>query len=180
MRSLLTVFALTLSTFIQVGNPLSAAVEEVITFPDDAGVIDVTKAPYNAKPDGVTDCSDAIQKALDDHGANNRIIYLPNGTYLVTSTIEWPPSRRLKDTEHKYKGDWGDAWKMTILQGQSRSKTIIKLKDACPGFQETGIADKRSSTGKRSSIAKRWQSIGCSRSTCSGSRSSHRRIVCGS
>jgi len=142
MRSLLTVFALTLSTFIQVGNPLSAAVEEVITFPDDAGVIDVTKAPYNAKPDGVTDCSDAIQKALDDHGANNRIIYLPNGTYLVTSTIEWPPSRRLKDTEHKYKGDWGDAWKMTILQGQSRSKTIIKLKDACPGFQEVGIVDK--------------------------------------
>ncbi len=116
--------------------------EENIVFPDDAGVIDVTKAPYNAKPDGVTDCSDAIQKALDDHGANNRIIYLPNGTYLVTSTIEWPPSRRLKDTEHKYKGDWGDAWKMTILQGQSRSKTIIKLKDACPGFQETGIADK--------------------------------------
>ena len=121
---------------------LRAAAEVQITFPDDAGVIDVTKAPYNSKPDGTSDCTDAIQKALDDHPANNRIIYLPNGTYLVSNTIEWPPSRRLKDPERKTKGDWGEAWKMTILQGQSRSKTVIKLKDACPGFQETGIADK--------------------------------------
>ena len=140
LHALALTLALTVALAVTGGQLL--AEEENIVFPDDAGVIDVTKAPYNAKPDGVTDCSDAIQKALDDHKGNNRIIYLPIGTYLVSSTIEWPPSRRLADPERKYKGDWGDAWKLTILQGQSRSKTIIKLKDSCPGFQETGIADK--------------------------------------
>jgi branched-chain amino acid transport system substrate-binding protein len=37
-----------------------------LTFPADAGVIDVTQPPYNARRDGRTDDTAAIQKALDD------------------------------------------------------------------------------------------------------------------
>ena len=45
-------------------------------FPADAGVVDVTRPPYDAKGDGKTDATKAIQKALDDHPNSNRIIYL--------------------------------------------------------------------------------------------------------
>ncbi len=114
-----------------------AEVDETIVFPDDAGVIDVTKPPYNAVPDGKTDCSDAIQKALDDYSGKNRIIYLPNGTYLVSHTLDWGPSQRLNP---KIDRKWVmyNRQRLLILQGQNRDKTIIKLKDNCAGFQTTG------------------------------------------
>ncbi|NJK90767.1 MAG: hypothetical protein HC904_02380 [Blastochloris sp.] len=37
-----------------------------IMFPADAGLVDITKPPYLAKGDGVTDDTAAIQKALDE------------------------------------------------------------------------------------------------------------------
>lgn len=86
-----------------------------VAFPDDAGHVDVTKPPYNAKPDGVTDCTEAIQRALLEHGS--QIIYLPKGTYLVSETLHWT-----------------GRCTRTVLQGESESGTVIKLADRCPGF----------------------------------------------
>jgi hypothetical protein len=60
-----------------------------IVFPDDAGVIDVTRPPYNARGDGRTDDTAAIQKALTDNALENRIIYLPNGTYRISNTLRF-------------------------------------------------------------------------------------------
>lgn len=124
---------------------------EDVRFPDDAGVIDVTKAPYNAVPDGKTDCTDAIQKALDDYAAKNRIIYLPNGTYLVSHTLEWGPSKRLNP---KVDAKWAmyNRYRLTILQGQSRDKTIIKLVDNSPEFQDTAWKDKDQRPGGKAVI----------------------------
>ncbi|MFW6107288.1 MAG: glycosyl hydrolase family 28-related protein [bacterium] len=102
--------------------------EETIVFPADAGVIDVTRPPYNAAGDGTTDDTGAIQRALYDYPAKNRIIYLPHGTYLVSDTLRWGP-REVRG------GGQGDAWKLTILQGQSRDGTVIQLRDRCPGYQ---------------------------------------------
>ncbi len=87
-------------------------------FPEGAGVIDVTKAPYLAKGDGATDDTAAIQKAFTDYGSKNAIIYLPNGVYLVSDTIRWGKDER-----------------NTVLWGQSRAGAVIKLKDSCPGYE---------------------------------------------
>ena len=89
----------------------SCSLGQEVNFPDNANVVDVRKQ-YNAKGDGITDDTAAIQQALN---SENRLVYLANGTYLVCGTIAWGSKRR-------------------ILQGQSRDKTIIKLKNNCPGF----------------------------------------------
>ena len=59
-----------------------------IVFPKDSGVINVKDAPYNAKGDGITDDTAAIQKALSQYPNGNKIIYLPKGTYLVSDKLK--------------------------------------------------------------------------------------------
>lgn len=91
---------------------ISASAENIV-FPPDA-VCDVRQPPYSAKGDGVTDDTAAIQKALDDR---QKLVYLPNGTYLVSNTLRW-----------------GTGQKRQVLQGQSVDGTVIKLQDNCAGF----------------------------------------------
>jgi hypothetical protein len=91
----------------------SVAIAADVRFPADAGIVDVTWPPYSAKGDGKTDDTKAIQQALDDHPAGGAIIYLPNGTYLVSDTLRWPQGPR-----------GGLEQKNTILQGQSRDKAV--------------------------------------------------------
>ncbi len=105
------------------GAPLAGS--ENIVYPADAGLIDVTKAPYNAKGNGKTDDTTAIQSALTDHPNQGAIIYLPNGVYLVSHTLHWGGSSDMSA---------GDAFKQTVLQGQSQRGTIIQLKDSAPEF----------------------------------------------
>ena len=93
---------------------------ENITFPADAGIVDVTRPPYNAKGDGVTDDTAAIQKAFDDNVDRGAYIYLPNGIYRISDTLRWG-------------GDEGRQ-RNTVLQGQSRDGTVLLLRDHCPGF----------------------------------------------
>ncbi len=95
---------------------------ENIVYPPDAGVIDVTKPPYNAKGDGKTDDTQAIQKALDDYPGRLAIIYLPNGVYLVSDTLRW--------------GGKEDVQRNTTLQGQSREGTTLLLRDSATGFED--------------------------------------------
>ncbi|PSO81570.1 MAG: hypothetical protein BRC44_04490, partial [Cyanobacteria bacterium QS_4_48_99] len=96
-----------------------------VVFPSDSGVIDVTKSPYNAIPNDGKDDTTAIQRALSQEANGNRIIYLPNGTYLVSDRLNWP------------QGDRGGLHqKRTIVQGQSQDGAVIKLQDSAPGYQD--------------------------------------------
>ncbi len=106
--------------YVMVPSSISLPGRENIVYPSDAGIVDVTKAPYNAKGDGVTDDTAAIQKAFSDYPERNAIIYLPNGVYLVSNTLRWG-------------GNEGQQ-RNTVLQGQSKSGAVLKLKDNCPGF----------------------------------------------
>uniref|UniRef100_UPI0032205EA6 glycosyl hydrolase family 28-related protein n=1 Tax=Thermogutta sp. TaxID=1962930 RepID=UPI0032205EA6 len=67
--------------------------------------------------DGVTDDTEAIQKAFSNTG----LIYFPNGIYLISDTIK-PPQRP------------GGVPSRRIIQGQSRDRVIIRLRDRAPGF----------------------------------------------
>ncbi len=106
-------------------RPLAGA--ENIVYPADAGVVDVTKAPYLAKGDGRADDTTAIQKALNDHPSQGAIIYLPNGVYVLSDTLHWP-----------HGADPGGEEKETVLQGQSRAGTVLTLRDERPGFGSAG------------------------------------------
>lgn len=108
---------------LEQGEALARA--ENIVFPAVAKAVDVSQPPYNARGDGVSDDTDAIQQALDDHPAQGAIIYLPNGRYLVSRQLRWGGSNNMRDAS---------AAKNTILWGQSRDGTVIQLKDRCPGF----------------------------------------------
>jgi hypothetical protein len=90
--------------------------------PVDAGVINV-RTQYGAAGDGITDDTDALQKAISDHLETSRIIYLPAGTYLVTNRLEW-----------KRDNFW---YAYLSLMGESRENTIIKLADNCEGFADS-------------------------------------------
>lgn len=94
-----------------------------IVFPKDSGVLNAKD--FGARGDGLKDDTAAIQQALDKYPNGGRIIYLPNGTYRVSDTLNWP---------HGTVG--GQEEKNTILQGQSRDKVILRLIDAAPGFTD--------------------------------------------
>jgi hypothetical protein len=102
---------------------------ENITFPADAGHLDVTKAPYNVVPNDGVDDTMTIQAALSDACDQMRIVYFPNGTYNISNTLVW----RFRGADGTPgQGNWCP--NMSI-QGQSEAGVIFKLKDNCPGFQ---------------------------------------------
>lgn len=101
------------------------AMAETMTFPKDSGIVDVTQPPYNAEGNGKTDDTQAIQQALADHPNGNKIVYLPHGTYIISNTLRWPKGSR---------GGWEH--KRTILQGQSRDGSILKLADGTRGYKD--------------------------------------------
>ena len=88
-------------------------------FPACDFVIDVTKPRYGARGDGKTDDTAAIQKAMNDVMGTHKVVYFPNGTYLVSDTLKW--------ANKNSKG--GDAYGFNWLQGQSTAKTVIRLED---------------------------------------------------
>lgn len=102
------------------GRPVGASLsQENIAFSACASVVDVTKPPYSARGDGQADDTEAIQKALSDTMGAHKILYFPNGVYLVSKT--------LRHTKQDSRG--GEAWGFNWLQGQSTARTIIRLKD---------------------------------------------------
>ena len=96
-----------------------------IIFPSDAGVIDVTKAPYSANPAPGNDDTNAIQQALTD-AAEGSIIYFPNGTYDISDLKLRDGTNTVAALELK------NSRQRIILQGQREGASILRLVDAVP------------------------------------------------
>ena len=88
------------------------------TYPNCGFVVDVTHPPYAAKGDGVTDDTDALQRALNEHVGQHHVLYFPPGTYLISRTLTWPKK-------------WGghENWGFTYLHGSDVNRCRIRLKD---------------------------------------------------
>lgn len=118
---LLTIFCAVLAT-------CSSAWSAHYVFPEDASIVNVKS--LGAVGDGVTDDTNAIRKAVKagiEHGryATPAFVYFPKGTYLVTGPLE------SKVAEHGWSGGWRAGM---LLVGEDMEKSVIRLKDNCPGY----------------------------------------------
>ncbi len=103
-------------------------------------VIDITRAPYNADPSGIEDCTDALIAAYDyvvdllredryNIPGTTTVIYLPNGTYKVSNTIIYSGEPFMRPNGH-------ENIRTIRFRGQSREGTMIRLADHSAGFGE--------------------------------------------
>lgn len=105
--------------------------QDNIVFPAAANVTDITQPPYNADNTGTVDVTAIIQAALNGSG---NVVYLPNGTYLVSNTIVWPGS--------------SSSQKRHTLVGQSTDGAIIKLANNASGYSDPSNTKSVIYTGK--------------------------------
>jgi hypothetical protein len=109
------------------GTAIAAENSSIPDNPAGSGLLNVRDVAYGARGDGVTDDTAAIQKALSEALDTHRIVYLPNGTYLVSDSLKW--------WREGYNLDHVNGWGAFLqLQGQSRAGTVIRLKDKAEGF----------------------------------------------
>ncbi|MCF6174875.1 MAG: hypothetical protein L3J71_03825 [Victivallaceae bacterium] len=92
------------------------------------GMINVKDSPYSAVGDGVTDDTTSIQSALNA----GKMIYFPEGTYLVTSPLGY--SHSTYGATQKSAGGW------IAGAGSDKTKIIRRLTDKGSVFLSEGIA----------------------------------------
>lgn len=77
-------------------------------------VINVKTAPYNAKGDGVTDDTTAIQNAINDAYTQKKSVYFPPGNYIVGSSLSLPSNITLIGSNHNWSTGGSTAFECVI------------------------------------------------------------------
>lgn len=113
---------LTLLVLSALGLPIVAALTAAPPvdqrYPATPFVVDVTQPPYSAKGNGMTDDTDALQRAINENTGRHKALYFPKGTYLISRTLRWPK-------QWNGRANWG----MTMLRGEHRDLSILRLKE---------------------------------------------------
>lgn len=93
------------------------------------GFLDVTRLPYSALGNGISDDTEAIQNAIDDAFAANLVVYFPPGTYLVSDQLKCiqpqGSSLPVNPISAKSQRKFGH-----LLVGSDNEWPTIKLKDS--------------------------------------------------
>ena len=105
--------------FYEGGSP-TAMPQESGRFPAASGVINVRRAPYLAKGDGISDDTAALQQAINDWQSTGRVIYLPPGVYLVSAPLKFTAN-----TSSNRNALYG----RNVLRGFHARETTIRLRD---------------------------------------------------
>jgi hypothetical protein len=109
----------------------AARAGDTFPVPPGAGMVNVRE--FGAVPDDGADDTEAIRKAVAHVCAKSSrygtplMLYFPKGVYDLSNGIEF----RAKP------GSWGDGWLSGgHFIGEDRAKTVLRLKDNCPGFAD--------------------------------------------
>lgn len=89
----------------------------------------VTPQEYGAVADGITDDTQAIQDAIDDSVTKGLAVFLPEGTYLVTNTINIPPNAQIFGCAYTHQ--YANAGKQSIIYAQltNRTQPVFNISD---------------------------------------------------
>ncbi len=112
-------------------SSVNSTIAQSIYLPNDTScVINVKMPPFNAVGNGFVDDTEAIQQAIyaSIAGENSKVVYFPEGTYLVSQPIEVSLPNGIATPV----GPW--------LKGENQYTSVIKIEDDNPAFV-TGIDD---------------------------------------
>ena len=98
--------------------------------PWEKGFLDVTRPPYNASTEGLTDATAAIQLAIDHAYACNLVVFVPHGTYLVSDQLQCYQDPGPQLPNHPISSASQRKFGHIILGSQREGKwPVIRLKD---------------------------------------------------
>ena len=123
-RVILIVLILSLASIIQAEATAPGSISYYRLKPSDAQAVYFTPPNFSITSDGKSDVTEALQGAINKMKMeqNFGIIFIPEGTYVISKTIYIPAAIRI------------------IGYGQSRP--LFVLRKNTPGFQETVASDK--------------------------------------
>lgn len=104
------------------------------------GLLDVTKAPYLADPNGAKDATEAIQRAVNDARDHWLVCFFPEGTYLISDTISCEQQvekleqpRAVDGTTQHY---WDKSHRIVLWGSTTGKRPVLKLARDAKGFDD--------------------------------------------
>jgi len=106
----------------------------------EIGCLDVTRPPYAADPTGKRDCTEAIQRAVNDARDRGLVCFFPGGTYLISDTISCEQTVSKLDRPRHVDGGTQHYWPVhrpIVLMGSTKGKRpVLKLAENAEGFAD--------------------------------------------
>ena len=105
------------------------------------GLLDVTRKPYLADPQGQRDSTEAIRRAVNDARDKGLVCFFPLGTYLISDTISCEQENYKLDTPRFVDGRMAYYWHKNhkiVMLGSTKGgrRTVLKLSKDAKGFDD--------------------------------------------